>query len=88
MLTLSDIRHLKVSDQFFSYADDFLSGSALLCSKVESDDTFYTWPHASTVLMLAAHSVELFLKGALLKRKVEIWRTHNINRLEQTRREI
>ncbi len=60
MLTLSDISHLKVPDQFFGYADAFLSGSALLCRKVERDDTFYTWPHASTVLMLAAHGVELF----------------------------
>ncbi len=87
MLTLSDIRHLKFPDQFFSYADAFLSGSTLLCRKVESDDTFHTWPHASMVLMLAAHSVELFLKGALLKRKVEIWRTHDINRLAGKYRE-
>ena len=83
MLTLADINHLEVPDQLFSYAEAYRFASALLCRKVESNDTFYTWPHASVTLMLAAHAVELFLKGALLKRKIKISGTHNIQKLAE-----
>lgn len=87
MLTLADIKHLEVPEQLFSYADAYRSASVLLCRKVESYDTFYNWPNATVVLMLAAHAVELFLKGALLKRKVKITLTHNIQQLAEKYRE-
>jgi hypothetical protein len=87
MLTLADLNHLEVPDQLFSYAEAYRSASVLLCRKVESDATLYTWPHASVVLMLAAHAVELLLKGALLKRKVMISKTHDIQQLAETYRE-
>jgi len=87
MLTLADISHLEVPDQLFSYAEAYRTASVLLCRKVENDDTLNTWPHATVILMLASHSVELFLKGALLKRKIEISQTHNIQQLAEKYRE-
>lgn len=87
MLTLADIANLDTHDQFFSYADAYRSASAMLCRQMKQDDTYYTWSHAAVVLMLAAHAVELFLKGALLKRTGKIIETHNIQRLAEKYRE-
>jgi hypothetical protein len=91
MLTHSDIRHLSVPDQLFGYANAYRSASAVLCHKIESDATFCTWPNATVVLMLSAHAVELFLKGALLKRNVKeevVWSFgHKINKLAAKYRE-
>ena len=89
MLTHSEIWHLTVPEQLFRYASAYRSSSAVLCEKFESDTTFSTWPNAAVVLMLAAHAVELFLKGALLKRNVkEAWDyNHSINKLAEKYRE-
>ena len=91
MLTHSEIRDLPVPVQLFDYANAYRSSSAVLCEKFESsqDVTFCTWPHAAVVLMLAAHAVELFLKGALLKRNVqEVWSYgHDIDKLAEKYRE-
>lgn len=87
MLTLSDFNHLDEPDQFFGYAEAYLSASDQLCRRMESDDTFYTWPNAATILMLAAHAVELFLKGALLKKQVNIV-GHNIQQLAEEYRQV
>lgn len=87
MLTLADMNSQEVPDQLLNYADAYRSASVLLCRKVESDNTSYTWPHASVVMMLASHAVELFLKGALLKRKIKISGTHNIQKLAEKYRE-
>ena len=49
------------------------------------DPATFTWPHGSVVLMLGAHAVELFLKGALLKRDpgLDVWNHgHNIETLK------
>ncbi|MBS0151366.1 MAG: hypothetical protein JSR31_10530 [Nitrospira sp.] len=87
MLTLSDIINLEAHDQFFSYADAYLSASAVLCRQMKNDSTRYTWPHATVILMLAAHAVELFLKGALLKSTGKLSATHDIQQLAEKYRE-
>lgn len=90
MLTHSDIGHLPVPDQLFEYANAYRRSSSVLCEKFESshDVTFHTWPHAAVVLMLAVHAVELFLKGALLKRNVNVWSySHNLDKLAAKYRE-
>lgn len=84
LVTLSDMWHLPVPDQLFSYADAYKDSSATLAQKMWNDPKSFTWPHASVVLMLAAHSVELFLKGALLKRNpaFKVWdHGHNLDSL-------
>ncbi len=90
MLTHSDIGHLPVPDRLFDYANAYRNSSAVLCEKFASshDVTFHTWPHAAVVLMLAVHAVELFLKGALLKRNVDVWSYgHKIDKLAEKYRE-
>lgn len=90
MLTHSDIMHLPVPDRLLDYAYAYRSSSSVLCEKFESshDVTFHTWPHAAVVLMLAVHAVELFLKGALLKRNVNVWSfKHSIDKLAAKYRE-
>lgn len=88
MITLADIHHLEPSEQMFRYAEAYRSASVLLCHRIADDKTFYTWPNATVVLMLAAHAVELFLKGALLKKEGRIPRTHDIHRLAEKYRNI
>lgn len=79
-----DIRQLQVPEQLFAYADAYRSAAAALCKQMMSDATPCTWPNAAVVLMLTAHAVELFLKGAILKRSpsTDVWtRGHNIDDL-------
>lgn len=87
MITLADIHHLDPPEQLFSYAEAYRSASVVLCHRITGNETFCTWPNATVVLMLAAHAVELFLKGALLKKKVMISRTHDIQQLAEKYRE-
>ena len=84
LLALSDMWELPVSDQLISYADAYRASSATLCQKMLDDPPRCTWPNAAVVLMLAAHAVELFLKGALYKRKPDFkaWdHGHNLDSL-------
>lgn len=84
MITYADIRQLQVPEQLFAYADAYRSAAATLCQQMTNDATSCTWPNAAVVLMLAAHAVELFLKGAVLKRSpaANVWaHGHNIDDL-------
>ena len=91
MLTYSDIVDLPVSEQLFGYANAYRSSAAVICAKFESaeDVTFCTWFNGAVVLMLAAHAVELSLKGALLRRTGDkVWSYgHNIDQLAEKYRE-
>lgn len=86
VLVHSDMRQLSVPDQLLSYADSYRTASAVLCQKMIDDAVFCTWPNGAVVLMLAAHAVELFLKGVLIKRNhdVDVWsHGHNIDSLSE-----
>ena len=50
------------------YADSYLQTSRSVVMRMCEDEAERTWPAASVALMLAAHSVELFLKGAIIAR--------------------
>ena len=67
MITASELTGLSVPERLFEYAEAYRNASDVLCSKIATDPKSYGWPDAAVVLMLAAHSVELFLKGALLR---------------------
>lgn len=85
LLSLSSMWHLPVPERLFIYADAYRNSSATLCQKMIDDPATFTWPHGSVVLMLGAHAVELFLKGALLKRDpgLDVWNHgHNIETLK------
>jgi hypothetical protein len=77
-------RHLPVQEQLFAFADSYLSASCALCQQLVSDPETCTYPSGAVVLMLAAHAVELFLKGAILTRQptADVWsRLHDLEAL-------
>lgn len=75
--------HLSVSDRtrFMDFADSYLAASADVCERMISQPEERTWANASVALMLAAHSVELFLKGALISKGVTNSWGHTIDKL-------
>lgn len=86
ILTQSEIWQLSVPERLFSYADAYRRASTVLCQKMKEDSVSFTWPNAAVVLMLAAHALELFLKGALLKKNptLNVWsHRHNLDRLKE-----
>jgi hypothetical protein len=87
-ISYADIQHLQEPEQLFAYADAYRSAAAAMCQQMTSDAAHSTWPNAVVVLMLTAHAVELFLKGALLKRSpaASFRNTHNIDFLSENYR--
>lgn len=84
MVTYSDIGHLPVPEKLFTYADAYLSAATIFCRQLTTDDSMCSWPNGAANLMLAAHSVELFLKAAILRRNPEanVWeRGHDLDKL-------
>jgi hypothetical protein len=80
MVVDSELLELSIPDRFFAYAEAYSNGAKALTEKMASDDSPSNWPNAAVVLMLSAHSVELFLKGALFTKdpKAKI-NHHNID---------
>lgn len=68
-MIVDEMKTLSVPERFFAYAHAYREAADTMCRKMASDKTAYSWPNAAVVLMLAAHAVELFLKGAILFRK-------------------
>ena len=82
MIVDSEIHHLSIPDRYFAYARAYRNAAQALCEKMTLNDGSCSWPNASVVLMLAAHAVELFLKGAILARDpVAILNHHQIDEL-------
>ena len=70
-----EISGLSLDEKFFKYSIAYLDSSIYITNQIENNRTIESWPHASVALMLAVHSVELFLKSAILlhepKRKLQ-----------------
>ena len=80
------ISELSEPQRYFEYAKAYLQASIDVCFRMEKDENHRTWPNASVALMLATHSVELFLKGAILaKNQKPVW-GHTLGELETTYR--
>lgn len=63
-----EIGSLDKSAQFFAFAEAYLSSSSALCSRLKRLRAPLKYLQTTVVLFLARHSVELFLKGAILVR--------------------
>ena len=63
-----EIAHFSESRKFVLYAHAYLNSAVLSCEQMAAHDAQRTWPNATVILMLSTHSVELFLKGAILSR--------------------
>ena len=75
------------SGLFLEYADAYLVASVRTCWELREDKARQSWPYASVVQLLAAHSVELFLKGALASKKMESEANHNLRTLNDLYRD-
>jgi hypothetical protein len=64
-----DILNLSEPMRYIEYAKAYLQASIAMCLRMKENESHCTWSNACVVMMLASHSVELFLKGAILAKK-------------------
>ena len=79
------IAHLSESQRFILYAGAYLEASRSVCLRMRKEEEENTWPNAAVATMLAAHAVELFLKGAIVSRDPKaLAKIHRIDQLAET----
>ena len=64
-----EISGLSIDEKFFKYSIAYLDASIAITNQIVKNQDMESWPHASVAVMLAVHSVELFLKSTILFRK-------------------
>ncbi|MHB8070307.1 MAG: hypothetical protein ACYDIC_20640 [Desulfobaccales bacterium] len=70
--------------QFLSFAKAYLDSAAQLCDRLCEAPQESSYPRGSVILFLVFHSIELFLKAAILMRQEKDEKLdHNIYRLKQ-----
>ncbi|WP_438864093.1 hypothetical protein [Neptunicella sp.] len=67
--------------RYFEFATSYLKASEDVCKRMNALEEENSWSNASVTLMLAAHSVELFIKGALIIRGYQDAWGHTIDDL-------
>ena len=77
-----EVWHLTRPEQFFSYASGYLRAAIRNEESEESEELPFEWSDAAASLMLLAHAVELFLKGAILHRSGALQKGHNLRCLK------
>jgi hypothetical protein len=92
LITDIEVRDLPVPEQFFQYADAYLRTAIMQCEFVAKSPSYGRWPDAAVTLLLAAHAIELFLKGAILLREPDsdtpLKAGHDISELARKFREL
>ncbi len=71
------ISHVSEPLRYMQYAKAYLNSSQALCREMLANELKRTWPNASVVLLLAVHSLELFLKGTILSRNPQAKLSHH-----------
>jgi hypothetical protein len=69
MLVNAEFSGLGVPSRFIAYANAFLSAAESQCNHMLNEPSARNWPSSAVILWLAAHAVELFLKGAIFSRE-------------------
>lgn len=64
------MRAHSVPERFSAYAWSYLRAASRITADIDANPSQYGFPDANVVLLLAAHSVELFLKGMILRREL------------------
>jgi hypothetical protein len=84
LLTCAEVRSKRPAIQFAAYAQAYLDAAQRLCSSLTRSSRKATFERGFVVLYLMAHSVELFLKGAILRKASSdsLLSTHNLVALE------
>jgi hypothetical protein len=84
-----DTESLSSPEQFADLANAYLDSAILLCSETIKGTFSATFSRGRVVLFLSLHSVELFLKGAILKRSPSAaLNTHVLRELQRTYNEL
>ena len=87
MLVFSDLQRLSVPAQFFAFSDAYLDSAVSLCDALCATSATVTYAHGAAVMSLTFHSIELFLKAAILQRspgeQFSGSRGHNLDHLYQ-----
>ncbi|MDB9953390.1 hypothetical protein OAD57_08395 [Porticoccaceae bacterium] len=78
LLTTESSRDVNTADQFAAYAIAYLDAAQLLCSHLALNERSATYEKGSTILYLAQHAIELFLKGAIARRELQESFDHKI----------
>lgn len=73
-----ELENLTQSEQFFAFARAYMQASARLSSCFDEVRASDSYPHGCVILFLAVHSVELFLKGAILAREPSYNSNHHV----------
>lgn len=82
MITNSQMLQFSTPYQFIDYARAYLVAALDSCGRMVAIESQRTWPHGSVAYLLAAHSVELFLKGLILHREPAFRpNSHDIDKL-------
>lgn len=68
MLHSSDLQCKSVPEQFFSFADANLESASVLCERLCIEADHATYAHGAVIISLTFHSVELYLKAAILRK--------------------
>jgi hypothetical protein len=68
LLTNNELRGLPPPKQFVALAFAYLESAQQLCDGLADDPNNGTFERGAVVLFLSAHAVELFLKGAILRK--------------------
>ena len=69
------------SEQFAAYALAYLDSAQRLCDLLARSHRKATYERCAVVLFLAAHAVELFLKGAIVRKAPNERFSHDLERL-------
>jgi hypothetical protein len=83
-ISISNFSQQTEPTRFIAYANAYLQASRAMCERMGEGTPDRTWPFAAVTMLLAAHAVELFLKGAILARDPSQFKTHHkITELKQ-----
>jgi hypothetical protein len=81
MLTNSQLRSLPLPKQLESLAQAYLESAQSLCDTLADNPQSASFEKGAVVLYLAAHAVELFLKGGILRKAPNESLGHNLEHI-------
>lgn len=76
-----NLRKLRRTERFFDLAQGYLDCSKHLFRSLEDEQLKKTFSHAQAAAFLFEHSLELFLKGAIIQARQSVTNTHILQQL-------
>lgn len=83
-----EIKNMPIPLQFVAFAEAYLDSAYRLCKILKRSTRKRTYPRGAVVLYLAFHSVELFLKAAILNKSPNEGLHHNVENLLKRYRKL